>query len=110
MLRSINGPTAAARAYGLDKKGHETVLVFDLGGGTGGRRRLLRCGGHLRLTDWPMKHRIFSYLAGYQVTRPGTGAMTRHPCGYAGREACTAEASAAERWGSRGHELGGSMS
>jgi len=47
MLRSINGPTAAARAYGLDKKGHETVLVFDLGGGTGGRRRLLRCGGHL---------------------------------------------------------------
>ena len=34
MLRIINEPTAAALAYGLDKKGHETVLVFDLGGGT----------------------------------------------------------------------------
>ena len=34
MLRIINEPTAAALAYGLDKKSHETVLVFDLGGGT----------------------------------------------------------------------------
>ncbi|MFV5994415.1 molecular chaperone DnaK [Streptomyces sp. NPDC056231] len=34
VLRIINEPTAAALAYGLDKKGHETVLVFDLGGGT----------------------------------------------------------------------------
>src|SRR3954471_14416457 len=32
--RIINEPTAAALAYGLDKKGQETVLVFDLGGGT----------------------------------------------------------------------------
>jgi len=32
VLRIINEPTAAALAYGLDKKGHETVLVFDLGG------------------------------------------------------------------------------
>src|ERR1043165_2093115 len=30
VLRIINEPTAAALAYGLDKKGHETVLVFDL--------------------------------------------------------------------------------
>ena len=34
MLRIINEPTAAALAYGLDKKGNETILVFDLGGGT----------------------------------------------------------------------------
>ncbi|WP_417914734.1 molecular chaperone DnaK [Candidatus Electronema sp. JM] len=32
--RIINEPTAAALAYGLDKKGEETVAVFDLGGGT----------------------------------------------------------------------------
>jgi molecular chaperone DnaK len=34
VLRIINEPTAAAVGYGLDRKGHETVLVFDLGGGT----------------------------------------------------------------------------
>jgi molecular chaperone DnaK len=34
VLRIINEPTAAALAYGLDKKDQETVLVFDLGGGT----------------------------------------------------------------------------
>ena len=34
VLRIINEPTAAALAYGLDKKGTETILVFDLGGGT----------------------------------------------------------------------------
>ncbi len=34
VLRIINEPTAAALAYGLDKQGAETVLVFDLGGGT----------------------------------------------------------------------------
>ncbi len=34
VLRIINEPTAAAIAYGLDKKSDETILVFDLGGGT----------------------------------------------------------------------------
>jgi molecular chaperone DnaK len=34
VLRIINEPTAAALAYGLDKKEDETILVFDLGGGT----------------------------------------------------------------------------
>src|SRR3979411_1733862 len=34
VLRIINEPTAAALAFGLDKKDNETVLVFDLGGGT----------------------------------------------------------------------------
>jgi molecular chaperone DnaK len=34
VLRIVNEPTAAALAYGLDKKEQETVMVFDLGGGT----------------------------------------------------------------------------
>jgi molecular chaperone DnaK len=34
VLRIINEPTAAALAYGLDKQANETILVFDLGGGT----------------------------------------------------------------------------
>jgi len=34
VLRIINEPTAAALAYGMDKLNNETVLVFDLGGGT----------------------------------------------------------------------------
>ncbi|MEO8610607.1 MAG: molecular chaperone DnaK [Chloroflexota bacterium] len=34
VLRIINEPTAAAFAYGLDKKTSETIVVFDLGGGT----------------------------------------------------------------------------
>jgi molecular chaperone DnaK len=34
VLRIINEPTAASLAYGLDKKNAETILVFDLGGGT----------------------------------------------------------------------------
>jgi len=34
VLRIINEPTAAALAYGLDKRKDETILVFDLGGGT----------------------------------------------------------------------------
>jgi len=34
VARIINEPTAAAIAYGLDKKGEKNILVFDLGGGT----------------------------------------------------------------------------
>jgi molecular chaperone DnaK len=34
VLRIINEPTAAALAYGIEKKGNETILVWDLGGGT----------------------------------------------------------------------------
>lgn len=34
MLRIINEPTAASLAYGFDKKANESILVFDLGGGT----------------------------------------------------------------------------
>ena len=34
VMRIINEPTASALAYGLDKMANETILVFDLGGGT----------------------------------------------------------------------------
>eukprot|EP01066_Platyproteum_vivax_P014904 Platyproteum_vivax@DN6650_c0_g1_i1.p1 len=34
VLRIINEPTAAAIAYGMDKKGEKTIMVYDLGGGT----------------------------------------------------------------------------
>ena len=34
VLRIINEPTAAALAYGMDKKNHGTIVVYDLGGGT----------------------------------------------------------------------------
>ena len=34
VLRIINEPTAAALAYGVDKEGDHTILVYDLGGGT----------------------------------------------------------------------------
>merc|ERR1712066_484557 len=34
VLRIINEPTAASLSYGLDKKDNETILIFDLGGGT----------------------------------------------------------------------------
>ena len=34
VLRIVNEPTAAALAYGLEEKAHETILVWDLGGGT----------------------------------------------------------------------------
>ena len=34
VLRLVNEPTAAAPAYGLDKQRQQTILVFDLGGGT----------------------------------------------------------------------------
>ena len=34
VLRIINEPTAASLAYGFERKNNETILVFDLGGGT----------------------------------------------------------------------------
>src|ERR1700729_344604 len=59
VLRIINEPTAAALAYGMDKKGQETILVFDLGGGTFDVSVLERGDGHLggddfdkRIVDW----------------------------------------------------------
>ena len=95
VLRIINEPTAAAVAYGLDKKNDETILVFDLGGGTfdvsvlevgdgvievkstngdtlSGRRRLGRA-------DRPLAHRRVQEGAGRRPERrpPGPPAPAR---------------------------------
>src|SRR5436853_3846976 len=72
VLRIINEPTAAALAYGLDKKKEEKVLVFDLGGGTfdvslldigEGVLEVLSTSGdtHLGGDDWDA--RIVDYVA-----------------------------------------------
>jgi molecular chaperone DnaK len=72
VLRIINEPTAAALAYGLDKKENETILVFDLGGGTfdvsilevgGGVIEVKATNGdtHLGGDDWD--ERIVNYVS-----------------------------------------------
>ena len=72
VLRIINEPTAAALAYGLDKKGDETVLVFDLGGGTfdvtvleigDGVFKVLSTAGDTRLGGSDMDQAIVTWLA-----------------------------------------------
>lgn len=71
VLRIVNEPTAAALAYGLDKKGDETVLVFDLGGGTfdvtvleigGGVFKVLATAGDTHLGGSDMDHAIVNWL------------------------------------------------
>lgn len=72
VARIINEPTAAALAYGMDKKANETILVFDLGGGTfdvslldvgEGVVEVRATNGdmHLGGDDWD--HRILNYIA-----------------------------------------------
>lgn len=72
VMRIINEPTAAALAYGMDKKGNETILVFDLGGGTfdvslldvgDGVVEVRATNGdmHLGGDDWD--HRILNHIA-----------------------------------------------
>jgi molecular chaperone DnaK len=72
VLRIINEPTAAAVAYGLDKKSDETILVFDLGGGTfdvsiieieDGTFTVLATGGDTRLGGDDFDQRIVDWLA-----------------------------------------------
>jgi molecular chaperone DnaK len=73
VLRIINEPTAAALAYGLDKKGNETILVFDLGGGTfdvsvlevgDGVFEVKSTNGDTHLGGDDYDHRIVEFLAG----------------------------------------------
>ncbi|HWN61768.1 MAG TPA: molecular chaperone DnaK, partial [Streptosporangiaceae bacterium] len=73
VLRIINEPTAAALAYGLDKKGNETVLVYDLGGGTfdvsildigEGVVEVRATAGDTHLGGDDFDRRIVDYLAG----------------------------------------------
>ncbi|NIS81847.1 MAG: molecular chaperone DnaK [Anaerolineales bacterium] len=72
VMRIINEPTAAALAYGMDKKANETILVFDLGGGTfdvsllevgEGVVEVKATNGdmHLGGDDWD--HRILNHIA-----------------------------------------------
>ena len=81
VLRIINEPTAAALAYGLDKKENETILVFDLGGGTfdvsvlevgGGVIEVRATNGdtHLGGDDWD--ERIVNWVADQFMSENGT--------------------------------------
>jgi molecular chaperone DnaK len=71
--RIINEPTAASLAYGLDKKSNETILVFDLGGGTfdvsilevgDGVFEVLSTSGDTHLGGDDFDKKIVDYLAG----------------------------------------------
>ncbi|KIM11528.1 MAG: molecular chaperone DnaK [Sulfuricurvum sp. PC08-66] len=72
VLRIINEPTASALAYGLDKKGEEKVLVYDLGGGTfdvtvleigDGTFEVLATDGNAFLGGDDFDNKIVDYLA-----------------------------------------------
>merc|ERR1712157_235306 len=72
VLRIINEPTAASLSYGLDKKDNETILVFDLGGGTfdvsilevgDGVFEVLATSGDTRLGGDDFDKRIVDWLA-----------------------------------------------
>lgn len=73
VLRIINEPTAASLAYGLDKKGEEKVMVYDLGGGTfdvtvleigDGTFEVLSTDGNAFLGGDDFDNRIIDWLAG----------------------------------------------
>ncbi len=73
VLRIINEPTAASLAYGLDRKTNETILVFDLGGGTfdvsilevgDGVFEVLSTSGDTHLGGDDFDKKIVDYLAG----------------------------------------------
>ncbi|TYP54984.1 molecular chaperone DnaK [Thermosediminibacter litoriperuensis] len=73
VLRIINEPTAAALAYGLDKGEDQTILVFDLGGGTfdvsilelgDGVFEVKATSGNNRLGGDDFDQRIIDYIAG----------------------------------------------
>ncbi len=72
VLRVINEPTAAALAYGLDKKGSQKILVFDLGGGTldvtimemgDGVFEVLSTSGDTQLGGTDMDNRVIDFIA-----------------------------------------------
>lgn len=73
VLRIINEPTAASLAYGLDREGNQTILVFDLGGGTfdvsileigGGVFEVKATSGNNRLGGDDFDDRIIEFLTG----------------------------------------------
>ena len=78
--RIINEPTAASLAYGFDKKSNETILVFDLGGGTfdvsilevgDGVFEVLSTSGDTHLGGDDFDKKIVDYLAGQFKTTEG---------------------------------------
>jgi len=71
VLRIINEPTAAAIAYGLDKKNEQNILVYDLGGGTfdvsllnidSGFFEVIATSGDTHLGGEDFDHRLTQYL------------------------------------------------
>ena len=80
VLRIINEPTAASLAYGLDKKKNETILVYDLGGGTfdvsvldvgDGVFEVRSTAGDTRLGGDDWDERIVNYVADEFKQGPG---------------------------------------
>ncbi|MBU4491825.1 MAG: molecular chaperone DnaK [Euryarchaeota archaeon] len=72
VVRIINEPTAASLAYGLDKKGDQKILVFDLGGGTldvtimemgGGVFEVKATSGDTQLGGTDMDNKLVDYIA-----------------------------------------------
>ena len=88
--RIVNEPTAAALAYGLDKEADQTILVFDLGGGTFDVS-LLEIGegvvevkatsgdNHLGGDDWDVPHRRLDGRRSSRTPTAPTSAPTRSP-------------------------------
>jgi len=89
VLRIVNEPTAAALAYGLDRKNKQTVAVYDLGGGTfdisilklsDGIFRVLSTGGDTHLGGDDIDRRLMEYFIGEiqakQKHLPGTDPRT----------------------------------
>jgi len=85
VLRIINEPTAAALAYGLDKKGQETVMVFDLGGGTFDVSvldvgdGLSRCAPSTATATWEATTSTSAWSTGSPTSSSGTRGSTCAP-------------------------------
>ena len=105
VLRIINEPTAAALAYGLDKKKDEKIAVFDLGGGTfdvsilelgDGVFEVKSTHGDTFLGGEDFDQRVIDYLADeFKMTRASTCARTAWRCSVSRKRA------SAPRWSSR---------
>ena len=91
VARIINEPTAASLAYGLDKKGEETICVFDLGGGTfdvsvlevaDGVFRVISTNGDTHLGGDDFDEVLINHVADavQDASRASTCARTTWPC------------------------------
>ena len=95
VLRIINEPTAAALAYGLEKKDNETVMVYDLGGGTfdvsiltvgDGVVEVMATSGDGHLGGDDFDRVLVDYLADeFERPRASTCARTPRPCSASSR-------------------------